>query len=155
MKEFTSEVYDLWVRYASKSFRCVEEQVSVAIAIAWFLFTRHGEKYSAKSYIRFAVAHVHEGRDIPGLQTFNQPDALDHTGGRGETWMAELRDRHPGPERIAEGRDDVEALYKGATADETIMFDMIMAGYERPEIAETLGCQPKTVSNMKRRIRER
>lgn len=156
MNEFSSEVYDLWVRYASKAFRCAEEQVTIAIAIAWYLFTKHGAKYGAVAYIRFAVRHVREGRDVPGVQPFNQGDALDHAweteAGMG---MGMVKDHRPGPDRIASDREEVEALYAIANAKEKALLDMLLNGYEQKEIAEAMGCWTKEITRMKRRLAAR
>lgn len=156
---FTTDIYPRLVPYLRKCLGADDEQVAVALVLAWWIWENtpdDEEDYPVGHYGRLAVRAVRTRRDLPGVATNNhQPDALDRKVHGGS--MEGVRDRSPGPDAVAEQREEVSALYQACLhKNERVMLDMLMAGDTQRAIARRLGyADPHRVIVMKRRLAER
>jgi DNA-binding CsgD family transcriptional regulator len=150
---FATEVYPLAVKYIAKSIRD-EELRAIALVLCWWKWINRKQDFPPRTYARLAVIDALHGRDLPGVVTNNhQPDALD----RGRCWqgggMSQVKDREPGPERLAIWREQIARLYRLATPKQRAVMDLTLQGYSGREIAKALDIDPHTVIELRRQIR--
>jgi hypothetical protein len=134
-------------RYARKAFGQDDEKVSRAIVLSWYYWSiAHDDSLPATIWARVGVRFAAAGRDLPGVQPSRKRDALDYaTQGAG---MDEVRDRRPGPDKVAQHREDMEVLKKTLTVREWIMFEAFRNGATNREVAKLLEVTPGRISQM-------
>ncbi len=128
------------------------EQIVTAQSLAWYYSTRCEQPYPAGHWARLAVRATLHGRDLPGNCWTSPKDAL-HIAWQG-CGMNEVRDGMPGPDVLAEHREQLER----AVSDEPRLrqlADLRIAGQSNRDVAEELGVTPGRASQLARKIAER
>lgn len=148
-------VYPAVVRWATVR-RLSDELTSIALVLAWWLWSNRRVNYPPSHWARLAVRQALAGRDLPGVQASKFRDVWDHFDRWGGAGMEKARDRGPGPERIALWREEYARVKASLSGDRLRMAELIEEdqGLGTGELAELLGKTPGRISQMRREIAE-
>ncbi len=152
MNDFETRVLPVVTEWANRRFKD-EGQVQDAIGVCWYRYqqtqTAKRLEVPAKSFAWVAIKETMAGRQLPGMKARGE-DALDYAW-RCST-MAEAADRRPGPDRIAQEREEFAILLTRLNAKQTAFLEIGTTGLKNQDIAHLLGVTPGRVSQMRREI---
>ncbi len=155
MDTFTQEVWGVCKRYAQSVLRS-EELIAIALVLAWWEWKNATEEQKTlppSVWARVGVRHALEGRDLPGLKRNRgrSVDPLDVAWRCGA--MAYVADRSPGPERIAQAKEEWTVFLASLNAKQTAMAVAIMDGITSTgALAAHLGVSEGRVSQIRREM---
>lgn len=151
MGDFESRVLPVITDYARNVFKD-EQKAQDAIGYCWYRYqlnTRSPE-ITAKSHAWMAILAVRYGRRLPGERKPWHKDALDRAvSGAG---MDEVRDRRPGPDRLAEMREEWQSLLSKLNKRQRDLLDL--AEMRTSDLAERFGVSAARISQLRREIEE-
>jgi len=155
--DFVKDVWGVADRYARKVFGTDDESYSLAMVLCWWIFTQRREDFPASCYIRLAVRNVRYGRDLPGVQASKFRDVYDYLTKWDGGDMNLVIDRRPGPERVAEMREEMEAFLATCTEQERAVAETLMGdhGATVAHLADLIGRSQGRVSQIRRELKER
>jgi len=151
---FETTVLPVVERLARKAFREDADRITLAIVLAWWVWSKRKSDFPASVYARIGVRRVMQGRDLPGMASTGAGDVwrrLTRIDGAG---MEGLADRRPGPVREVEKREQAERFLAGLTGREKRMADMFMDGRSAMEVADELNLSPVRITQMRQKARE-
>lgn len=151
---FETSVLPVVERFARKTFRGDVDRITLAIVLAWWVWSNRKSDFPASVYAQIGVRQVMQGRDLPGMVTTGAADVwrrLTRIDGAG---MEGLADRRPGPAREAEKREQAERFLAGLTGREKRMADMFMDGCPAKEVADELNLSPGRITQMRQEAKE-
>lgn len=146
---FETTVLPVVERFARKAFREDADRITLAIVLAWWVWSKRKSDFPASVYARIGVRRVMQGRDLPGMASTGAGDVwrrLTRIDGAG---MEGLADRRPGPVREVEKREQAERFLAGLTGREKRMADMFMDGRSAMEVADELSVSPARITQMR------
>ncbi len=151
---FETTVLPVVERYAGKVFRGNDDQVALAIVLAWWVWSNRKSDFPASVYARCGVRQVMQGRDLPGLQTKSTDvwRKMDCWGGAG---MAGMADPKPGPARRAEQKELFAKLLDDLNDRHREMADLLMNGAMSKDVADALSVSAGRISQMRAEAAER
>jgi hypothetical protein len=127
------------------------EQIVTAQSLAWYHASRYeGDPLPASHWARLAVRSTLNGRDLPGCWT-SPTDAI-HRAWQG-CGMHEVRDGSPGPDVLAEHREQYERALSESQQMRRVA-ELRVAGLSNLDVARELGVSPARSSQIARRIAE-
>lgn len=149
-EDFETRVLPVVSRFARLRLRD-EERIQDAIGLCWFRYQQTAKRLEipAKAFAWYAILQTLSGRNMPGKKARGE-DALD------KAWrcaaMQEARDPGPGPDKIAQEREEWEVLRARLTPRQAGLVQIGHLDISNQEMAELLGVSPGRVSQMRREI---
>lgn len=154
MSDFETRVLPLVTKWANSVFKD-EQLVQDAIGVCWYFYqqTPKALELTAGNFAYVAIRHVRNGRRIPGESDRQQygKDALDRAYWNG-AGMQEVMDKRPGPDKIAEAKEQWELLLRKVTPRQRRFVELAAEEMRTIDMARQLGVTPGRVSHMRRAI---
>jgi len=163
--DFETRVLPVVKDYARRLFKNEQDEQD-AIGLCWFYYQQNSRRLtiSANGFAWYAIRHVMVGRRIPGeldskdakgrpAKRRTYKDALDYA------WrcaaMNQARDPRPGPDKIAEDKDEMDNLTKELSVKHLALIDLMQMDVSNQEAARLLEVSPGRVSQMRGEIKRR
>ena len=152
---FETEVLPLVTKYARSVFKRDDEKFSIALVLAWWIWSQRKEDHPATVYAYLACRNVQEGRDLPGVQPSHFRDAMGkgYQGGG----MSQVRDRRPDPLTALILKEEIEGIMDDLTAGEAHLVQAVIGEgiTTTTALAAHLKVTMGRVSQLKRQIAEK
>ncbi len=150
MNDFETRVLPVITKLANRCFKD-EQKRQDAIGLCWYRYQQAEKRLevTATSFAQFAVKQTWSGRGLPGTG-LKERDALDRAWqGAG---MGLVQDKSPGPDKIAQDKDEWEAMVKRLNHKQRILLDRCHLDMSNLEMARLMGVSPARVSQVRREI---
>ena len=151
-ERFETEVYPVVLRYARMRFRGDDELVSLALILAWWVWSTRRADFPPSAYAQIGVRQAYAGRDLPGFGIRSR-DAFKRAQQGGG--MEGLTDRYPGPEKLAEQAELSRLLLATFSERERLLAELLVSGMKAKDVATELGVSPPRVTQIRQKLMER
>jgi DNA-binding CsgD family transcriptional regulator len=160
---FTTDVYPVVVKYAALRFGRDDELRAMALVLAWWAWRLHreqdtGEELPPTVWAQAGVRWAAAGRELPGVRVGKFRDVWDYLTRWQGAGMQNVIDRRAfPPDRIAAGREELEAVLAGGgdATDRELIRLILEESLGTNEIARRLGVTPAAISQRRRKWMER
>ena len=147
-------IFPVVEKYARMRLGNNDDLVSTALVLAWWIWSRTSpvKDLPATAYAHAAVRAAWNGRDLPGCGT-HAKDAMWHVVSSGV--IREVRDRRPGPDRLAEMAEEYLRLWADMAETDAIMALHLLNGEPAKDVAARLGITPGRLTQRRQELRDR
>jgi hypothetical protein len=149
------EVVQTAERWAAVVFKTDMERRCQAVTMAWFYWDQGPAHLPAGVWARCGVRAALHGRDLPGVCSARRRDVWNRLTRWQGAGMNFVRDRRPGPEKIAQDRDWFRYWLTRLTDQEFRLVWDAHWGLTGLELAARLQVSPGRISQLRRAAWER